>query len=427
MIVYNLFPLLAGPFTQWAPHIDRAASMGFDWLFVNPVEQPGASGSIYSIADYYALNPALIDPADPRTADGQLRGALSAVRERGMRPMADLVIDHCAADARLVSDHPEWMIFDSGGALVHPSCRQDNETVVWVDLAQFDHQGTSDPEGLYGYCRGVVDHLLDLGFEGFRCDAAYKVTPDFWRRLIADIKRDRPDTVFVGETLGCTPWETAATAAAGFDFVFNSAKWWDFHGHWLLEQRKLVGELVPSIAFAESHDTPRLAEEMNGNPNALRLWYLFTALFSAGCLMPVGFEFGFRRELHVVDTRPQDWESTAIDLSQFITAVNRLKAQEPVFSEECSLLLLPSPNPAVLIMWKGSATAGQEALLFFNTDFWNNQYVEVGDLRAFVQSGRPLVDVSPEQRMDFVSIDPFRYELRPGQGVVLVTPSPHDA
>ncbi len=44
MIVYNLFPLLAGPFPGWVPHIERAAAMGFDWLFVNPVQRPGASG-----------------------------------------------------------------------------------------------------------------------------------------------------------------------------------------------------------------------------------------------------------------------------------------------------------------------------------------------------------------------------------------------
>jgi starch synthase (maltosyl-transferring) len=426
MIVYNLFPLLAGRFPAWVPHIERASAMGFDWLFVNPVQRPGASGSIYSIADYFELNPALIEPSDPRSGEEQLRSVLGVARDRGMRTMADLVIDHCAADSELVAQHPDWIAFAPDGALIHPSCDQDGNRVVWFDLAQFDHHGTSDPEGLYQYFLEVVRHLLGLGFEGFRCDAAYGVPAELWRRLIADTKNERPDTVFVAETLGCTPWETAATARAGFDFVFNSSKWWDFRGHWLLEQRKLIGELMPSIGFAESHDTPRLADEMNGNPNALKLWYLFTATFSAGCLMPVGFEFGFRRSLHVVTTRPEDWEATSVDLCEFITAVNHLKADQPVFCEECSLLLLPSSNPAVLIMWRGSATVGQEALLFFNTDFWGEQYVEVGDLRAFVQSGQPLVDVSPEFRMDFVAVTPFSYKLGPGQGLVLVTPSPRD-
>lgn len=57
MIIYNLFPLLAGKFGEWEGHLLRASRMGFDWVFVNPVQRTGASGSLYSIADYFALNP----------------------------------------------------------------------------------------------------------------------------------------------------------------------------------------------------------------------------------------------------------------------------------------------------------------------------------------------------------------------------------
>ena len=52
MLIYNLFPLLAGPFGDWEPHFKRAADMGFDWVFINPVQKPGYSGSLYSIVDY---------------------------------------------------------------------------------------------------------------------------------------------------------------------------------------------------------------------------------------------------------------------------------------------------------------------------------------------------------------------------------------
>jgi starch synthase (maltosyl-transferring) len=146
MIVYNLFPPLAGRFPLWAPHIERAAAMGFDWLFVNSVQRPGASGSIYSIASYFDLNPALIDPGDPRPGEDQLRSVIAQARDSGLRPMIDLVIDHCAADSQLVSEHPEWLAFDSAGALIHPSFEDDGKTVVWIDVAQFDHRGTADPD-----------------------------------------------------------------------------------------------------------------------------------------------------------------------------------------------------------------------------------------------------------------------------------------
>ena len=35
-------------------------------------------------------------------------------------------------------------------------------------------------------------------------------------------------------------------------------------------------------------------------------------------------------------------------------------------------------------------------------------------------NGAPLKDVSPEDRLDYIP-EPFRYSLRPGQGIVLVT------
>ncbi|MDA8078676.1 MAG: hypothetical protein M0Z79_07015, partial [Nitrospiraceae bacterium] len=73
MIIYNLFPLLAGRFSAWEPHLARAADMGFTWVFVNPIQRTGSSGSLYSIADYFDINPLFVDPSGPGTALDQVR------------------------------------------------------------------------------------------------------------------------------------------------------------------------------------------------------------------------------------------------------------------------------------------------------------------------------------------------------------------
>jgi hypothetical protein len=66
MLIYNLFPLLAGPCGTWKPHFERAAAMGFDWVFVNPVQKARqSSGSLYSIADYFQTQPAARRPDLP--------------------------------------------------------------------------------------------------------------------------------------------------------------------------------------------------------------------------------------------------------------------------------------------------------------------------------------------------------------------------
>ena len=73
MIVYNLFPLLAGTFPDWGKHLSRAADMGFTWVFVNPIQLPGSSGSIYSIKDYFSFNPLLIDQASGKAPGEQVK------------------------------------------------------------------------------------------------------------------------------------------------------------------------------------------------------------------------------------------------------------------------------------------------------------------------------------------------------------------
>ena len=55
--LYNLHPLLAGPIERWPEHLPRIAAMGFDWVYVNAFWAPGASGSIYAVADPYELHP----------------------------------------------------------------------------------------------------------------------------------------------------------------------------------------------------------------------------------------------------------------------------------------------------------------------------------------------------------------------------------
>jgi len=418
MRIYNLFPLLAGPVTQWGPHLERAADLGFDWIFVNPIQKPGKSGSLYSIRDYFRINPALIDRAVSASGNAQVRKMVARAEKLGLRMMQDLVINHCAYDSPLLKKHPEWFVHE-GGKVAHPHCLEDGQKVVWRDLALFDHRHGSDPEGLYQYCRKVVDHLIGLGFKGFRCDAAYQIPSRFWQRLIGEVRQDHPEVVFVAETLGCSPDLTRETASAGFDYIFNSSKWWDFSSPWLLEQYDLTRETAPSISFPESHDTPRLYAETQGNIDAMKQRYLFSALFSAGVMMPMGFEFGFEKPLHVVATTPSDWEQPKVDLCDFIRHLNRIKSRYPVFREESATLLLDHPNPAIMMLWKGSTRTNQEALLILNKNVRQPEHFYLEDLYRYVQSS-PLRDVSPEWPLDYLPT-PFQFDLAPGMGRILVT------
>ncbi len=420
MKIYNLFPLLAGPFSNWKPHLERAAAMGFDWVFVNPIQQPGMSGSLYSIADYFKINKALLDPKSNKSEADQVKEMVAEADRLGLRMMIDLVINHCAIDSALVREHPEWFVRE-GDRVVNPFCIEDGgKKTVWGDLAQLDHKHSPDAQGLERYLNEVVEYLVGLGFTGFRCDAAYQIPRDFWRRMIEATKGRHPEVVFAAETLGCSPHDTKETASAGFDYVFNSSKWWDFSSPWLLEQYELTRRIAPSIGFPESHDTERLYSESGSNADTLKQRYLFSALFSSGVMMPIGYEFGFRNRLHVVQTRPEHWEEPAVDLTDFIASVNKIKADHPVFQEEGPIQKLDHPNPSLLLFWKASTSSDTEALLALNKDPWNRQHFHCFDLYRHVQSAKPLRDVSPEWPVEHLPT-PFDFELAPGMGRVLIS------
>lgn len=419
MIIYNIFPLLAGPFPCWKEHFKRIRDLGFNWVFVNPIQEPGMSGSIYAIKDYFKINPMLSDSGHGSSPEDQVREMIEAAEDEGLSMMIDLVVNHCSVDSPLLDEHPEWFEWDEKREVVHPHAMHNKEKVVWGDLARFNYQGRKDTDGLHAYFTGVIDYLAGLGFRGFRCDAAYQVPPDSWEKVIQRAKRARPGLLFAAETLGCTPGETRKTARAGFDYVFNSSKWWDYNSRWLLNQYHLTRDAAPSIGFPENHDTPRLYEELEGNLNGVKQRYFFTALFSAGVLVPMGFEFGFRRKPHVVETRPWDWEETDIDITPYIRAVNRIKETYSVFQEEAPNQVFCDDNPMVLQMWKGSPRTGEEALLLLNKDIHNYQDLRLADIDDFFESRADIVDVSPQNPLEEIP-KAFSFDLAPGEGRVLL-------
>ena len=147
--------------------------------------------------------------------------------------------------------------------------------------------------------------------------------------------------------------------------------------------------------------------------------YLFSALFSAGVMMPMGFEYACRKPLHVVHTTPADWQENGIDLRNYIKQVNTIKQRHAVFQEDGPTWFVPCANANILLMRKSSTRYLDEALLILTQDMWSHQEFSTDHLRDFLPAGPPLRDVSPEFPLERLP-EPFHYALRPGQGIVLV-------
>ncbi|MCU0692344.1 MAG: alpha-amylase family glycosyl hydrolase, partial [Polyangiaceae bacterium] len=349
--------------------------MGFNWIYLNPFHQPGFSGSLYAVKDYYRLHPLMQGDAESPPAE-LLRSFVRAACERDLHVMMDFVINHTSKDSLLVDEHPEFFLRTKDGALVSPSAidpADARKVTVWGDLAEIDYTPRPARSKLMTFWKQILSHHAELGFRGFRCDAAYKVPGEVWEELIKE-GRSHSDVVFFAETLGCRQSEMEQLAGAGFDYFFNSAKWWDFRAPWLLDQYESFRHVAPSVAFPESHDTPRLATELAENgvtefrlvEATYRLRYLFATFFSSGVMMPMGFEYGYRRKLHVVSTRPQDVEQPLFDLTAFVARANQMKREVAALREEGPQRRLTSAKSPVVALLRATADGASRALALIN-------------------------------------------------------------
>jgi starch synthase (maltosyl-transferring) len=389
--IYNLFPLLCGSIRQWEDHLPRIAAMGFDWVYVNPFHYPGFSGSLYAVKDYYRIHDLMWD------GEGSLESLLESFCDKaaalGLSVIMDLVINHTSKDSLLAADHPEWFAHETDGTLRSPRAIDPADArriTVWGDLAEIDYHDPTHHAGLIAYFGAMMAHFIDCGIRGFRCDAAYLVPNEVWSRLIAAAHARRDDAVFFAETLGCRLEQISALHSAGFDYLFNSARWWDFKSPWLLEQYNAFRTIAPSISFPESHDSERLAAELGHSGHdhddpviierAYRMRYMFSAVFSSALMIPVGFEYGFRGRLDVVHTRPEHWEHPLFDISAYIAEVNRMRTEIAVLNEEGPQRQIHLDDPAIACLLRRARSGPSWVLSVINTDLYAAHQVRITGL-----------------------------------------------
>jgi starch synthase (maltosyl-transferring) len=428
--IYDLFPRLVGSVRAWAAHLPRIAGMGFDWVYVNSFHATGRSGSLYAVSDPFALNPEFANAAG--SGDDALREFTAAAARHGLKVMMDLTIAYLARDSQLAADHPDWFLRRPDGEFDNPG--------PWNDLAALNYAEPQCRAALTAFWERYIRHYHRLGFGGFVCKTAQLVPADIWRALIGGARAHGPLT-FVADTVGAPIEAAEGLAGAGFDYLFNSAKWWDLRADWALEQQARLRAVAPTIAFPESHDTPRIAAGADDRATLearLKFQLSLAATFSAGWMMPVGVEYGFTRALDVVHTRPDDWEPAQVDLCQFIAALNAARTRAPALSREgLERRITARDHPLVGLLRLSDdhpLTAEAGALLILNPDTASAHAIDSGALLG--ESGGRLgrwSDVTPARTPvplvpgTPISLAPLEVRLFAGETVTAELPLPDRA
>ena len=284
-----------------------------------PVNHPaivkGNAGSPYAITDYYDVDPDLAEDVDSRMAEFEALVARAHKSRLGV--IIDFVPNHVAR--QYVSLCKPKGVCDLGADDNHdqgfnpqnnfyycPGCSFEPYLDLYAGTAEpyheepakatgndhFDHKpgqndwyetvklnyGVDYYAGGIGYFNPIPDTWFKMrdillfwaskGVQGVRCDMAEMVPVDFWRWAIAEVRRQYPDYLFIGEVY--IPALYRQYVEAGFTYLYDKVGMYDtlrditaggsatrITGAW--QSTDDISDHM--LYFLENHDEQRIASD----------------------------------------------------------------------------------------------------------------------------------------------------------------------
>ena len=238
----------------------------------HPAIVKGNAGSPYAITDYYDVDPDLAEDVDNRMAE--FEALVSRARKARLGVIIDFVPNHVARqyaslckpkgvkdlgadDNRDHGFNPQNNFYYCPGCSFEPyldlyagTAEPYNENPAkatgndhfdnkpgqndWYETVKLNY-GVDYYAGGVGYFNPVPDTWFKMrdillfwaskGIQGVRCDMAEMVPVEFWRWAIAEVRRQYPDYLFIGEVYN--PALYRQYVEAGFTYLYDKVGMYD--------------------------------------------------------------------------------------------------------------------------------------------------------------------------------------------------------
>lgn len=424
--IYYVPPRMVGAINDWsgkdAPDgaswlLDHVADQKFNAIWFSPMGQPTAvekishgqmrSGSYYAQRDHFRLGDEFSAGKGDDEDIKHLQHFAQKAKEKGVRLYADLVCNHVAADHSLVAAEDAAIadikrdargsitpLHGLDGSLIGikwPAAHGDQEYLFkfkrnddftlqiggpaedpWSDVAHINYASPEakrffifGDQNEQGYFKKVIDWSIKAGFTDFRCDAAYLIPPDCWQALITHARNQKPDAVFMAETLTtdtqkveemrkATITEANGKTRPAFDLGMLGIYWWNFRDDWLPKHEVPRVNAMAKFGGAgspDNHDTEntiagsaRKAFNRAATPDrhvaevSVRD-YAVAVMTGNSSYVQMGYEFCNEKQNHVFkgQVSPQDFKNLqtkrvggTLDIRDRIRAINDLHSKMDV-------------------------------------------------------------------------------------------------
>jgi predicted glycogen debranching enzyme len=338
----------------------------------------GSFGSPFAAMDFFDVNPAYAEFDVKATPMEQFIELIDAVHAHGARLFIDIPVNHTGWASRAQTEHPEWFVRHEDGTFVSPGAWG----VTWEDLCKLNYKNHE----VHALMADVFLFWCRHGVDGFRCDAGYMLPYEAWEYIVAKVRREYPETIFLLEGLGGLVSVTERLLVdAGLNWAYSEL----FQNY---DRSQIESYLPPVIRnayskglqvhFAETHDNSRLAAR---NPRYAAMRTALCALFSqnGGFGITNGLEWFAIDKVDVHGSEPLNWNAENNQVEQ-IRRLQTLLTIHPVFFADAVLELIQTGSGNNLALRRHSTEHRRELLVLVNLDehsantvTWQQRRIEI--------------------------------------------------
>ena len=441
---YELFPRSSasepgrhGTFRDVEARLPYLTRMGFDVLYLPPIHpigkinRKGVNNTLAATPDDvgspWAIGSAEGGHKDILPALGTLEDFKSLVRKARAAQM-EIALDiafQCAPDHPYVKEHPSWFKHRPDGSVQYA----ENPPKKYQDIYPFDFE-SDDWRGLWVELKSVLEYWVAQGVRVFRVDNPHTKSFAFWEWVIAEIKREWPEVIFLAEAF-TRPKVMLRLAKLGFTQSYT-------YFTWRTAKQELVDYFTelssaPDNEYFRPNVWPNTPDILHDTlQSGLRAVYAARLVLAATLSANYGIygptyelmestprEPGSEEYLDSEKYQLQHWNLDQADsLWPLIARVNRIRRESPALHSDRSLSFCTIDNPQLIAYLKHYPASDDTILTVVNLDphlaqsGWLDLDLELLDIDA--DSVFQVHDLLSDQRYqwrgarNYVLLEPWR-------------------
>ena len=401
---YELFPrsqtrdaMHYGTFDDVIARLPAIHAMGFDVLYFPPIHpigrthrkgrnnrltaEPDDPGSPYAIGAEEGGHDAVHPELGGIEAFRRLR---AAALDYDIEIALDFAVQ-CSPDHPWLQQHPEWFSWRPDGSIRYA----ENPPKKYEDIVNVDFYAPGAQPSLWIALRNVVLSWVGEGVKIFRVDNPHTKPLPFWKWLIADIRAQFPDVIFLAEAF-TRPAPMYELAKIGFSQSYTYFTWRDSKQDLIDYMIELTQE-APRDFFRPHFfvNTPDINPYFlqNSGRGGFKIRVALAATLSGLWGMYSGFELceaepvpGKEEYLNSekYEIKPRDWHAPG-NIIDFISSLNRIRRENPALHTHLNVRFYDSGNDQILYFMKSSPDRGNIILVAISLDPKHAQeaYLEV--------------------------------------------------